>query len=123
MSLLPLEEVKIIPNTTAFPFPKRPPNDPEAVVIVPGTPRIQGNALVRVGVSCTDQRPIRWSIAQNKWTLALNVIMVGTPESTGRGPSRVMALYPGLRQPSRTWRRDGWAVQPGGLLGRQRWPL
>jgi hypothetical protein len=34
--------------------------------------------LVRVGVSCTNERFRRWSIAENKWTLPLNVIMVET---------------------------------------------
>jgi hypothetical protein len=46
----------------------------------------------------------------------------GTPESTGRGPSRATARHPGLRQPSRMWRRDGWAALPGGLQGRLLWP-
>lgn len=40
-------------------------------------PRVTSNALVRVGVSCTNERLRRWCVETNKkWTYPLNVIMV-----------------------------------------------
>ncbi|KAJ4390706.1 hypothetical protein N0V93_004304 [Gnomoniopsis smithogilvyi] len=79
ISLLPLWEVARLPNFTALSkaLPERKPNDLETIEVVQdATPRTPGNALVRIGVSTTNERLRRWCVKNKKYTYPLNVIMV-----------------------------------------------
>lgn len=86
-----LEEVTRLPNVLALdvlPLPE--PNELETITVVPDTPklsvRVKGNTLVRVGVSCTNERLRRWCVKSNKYTLPLNVIMVEMTLGGTNGP-------------------------------------
>ncbi|KAJ6509053.1 hypothetical protein C8R45DRAFT_463892 [Mycena sanguinolenta] len=76
ISLLPLNEVEVLPNFTALPLSLSKPNELQTIDIVKGTPRKKGNVLVRVGVSTTNERLRRWCLKNKKYTYPLNVIMV-----------------------------------------------
>ncbi|KAI0011317.1 hypothetical protein F4779DRAFT_238289 [Xylariaceae sp. FL0662B] len=87
ISLLSLHESTVIPNTTAWSFlPEDQPTELESIDIVAGEPRNKGNTLVRIGVSCTNERLRRWCVENNKVTLPLNVIMVEMTIGGTNGP-------------------------------------
>lgn len=67
-------------------MPEDQPNELESIEVVSGTTRVKGNALVRVGVSTTNERLRRWCIDHGKWTLPLNVIMVEMTLGGTNGP-------------------------------------
>jgi hypothetical protein len=80
ISLLSLAEATKIPNFTALskilPNWLLDKNELQSIEVVSGTPRVKGNALVRVGVSTTNEQLRRWCVENNKYTYPLNVIMV-----------------------------------------------
>lgn len=86
---MPLREVAQLPNFTALSkaLPESKPNDLETIEIVKdGKPRMPGNALVRIGVSTTNERLRRWCVENNKYTYPLNVIMVEMTVGGTNGP-------------------------------------
>ncbi|TPX15992.1 uncharacterized protein E0L32_000326 [Thyridium curvatum] len=86
ISLIGLAEAEILPNTTALPLPEDAPNELESIEVASGAPRVKGNALVRVGVSTTNERLRRWCVKNKKYTLPLNVIMVEMTIGGTNGP-------------------------------------
>jgi hypothetical protein len=77
ISLLSMHEANKVPNTTAWSFvPQGDPTELESISVVSGQVTEKGNALVRVGASCTNERLRRWCVENNKYTLPLNTIMV-----------------------------------------------
>jgi hypothetical protein len=86
-----LKEVTQLPNFLALDVvPLPPPNELETIDVIPNTPklsaRVKDNTLVRVGVSCTNERLRRWCVESNKYTLPLNVIMVEMTLGGTNGP-------------------------------------
>lgn len=78
ISLVDLHDVTKLPNFEAISkaFPQSKPTELESIEIAKGTPRVVGNALVRIGVSTTNERLRRWCVENKKYTYPLNVIMV-----------------------------------------------
>ncbi|KAK4033533.1 putative xylitol oxidase [Parachaetomium inaequale] len=80
ISLLSLAEATKIPNFTALskvlPEWLLHKNELQTIDVVPGTPRVKGNVLVRIGASTTNEQLRRWCVTHNKYTYPLNVIMV-----------------------------------------------
>ncbi|KAK4119578.1 hypothetical protein N657DRAFT_707024 [Parathielavia appendiculata] len=80
ISLVNLAEATKLPNFTAL--SKLLPewllhrNGLQTIEVVSGKPRVEGNALVRVGASTTNEQLRRWCVENNKYTYPLNVIMV-----------------------------------------------
>lgn len=74
--MLDLKTATKLPNTTSLPFPESKPDELETIDIMNGTPRKNGNTLVRVGCAVTNERLRRWCVEHNRVTLPLNVIMV-----------------------------------------------
>lgn len=101
ISLLGLYEVTQIPNFLAINkvFPQTDPTELETIKVVTDMkPRVESNALVRVGVSCTNERLRRWCIeTSKKWTYPLNVIMV---EMTVGGTNAPICHGAGRAQPT-----------------------
>jgi hypothetical protein len=94
-----MKEVTQIPNFLALDVvPLPPPNELETIDVIPDTPKLSArgkdNTLVRVGVSCTNERLRRWCVKSNKYTLPLNVIMV---EMTLGGTNGPICHGPGIR--------------------------
>ncbi|GAB1316375.1 hypothetical protein MFIFM68171_06585 [Madurella fahalii] len=80
ISMLSLAEATKIPNFTALskilPGWLLHKTELQTIEVVSGTPRVKGNALVRVGASTTNEQMRRWCVENNKYTYPLNVIMV-----------------------------------------------
>lgn len=80
VSLLNLEQVTKIPDAMSIsPEHIDPENELKVIQLAtpPGaTANSAGNALVRVGVSVTNEQFRRWAVANDKWTLPVDVILV-----------------------------------------------
>lgn len=88
ISLLGLHEATKIPNFTAAgkALPVMKPTELESIEVVQGTPKVAGNALVRIGASTTNERLRRWCVDNNQYTYPLNVIMVEMTVGGTNGP-------------------------------------
>jgi hypothetical protein len=77
ISLLNLEEVTTIPD----PLPIGadyidPTNELKVIQMAPGATENGEKSLVRVGVSVTNEQFRRWAVANGKWALPMDVILV-----------------------------------------------
>ncbi|KAL2128519.1 hypothetical protein VTI74DRAFT_9079 [Chaetomium olivicolor] len=92
ISLLNLAEATRISNFTAL--SKLLPewllckNELQTIQVVSGTPRIKGNALVRVGCATTNEQLRRWCVGDNEYAYPLNVIMVEITAGGANAPIR-----------------------------------
>lgn len=67
-------------------LPESKPTELESIEVVEGTPRVSGNALVRIGASTTNERLRRWCVNNKQYTYPLNVIMVEMTVGGTNGP-------------------------------------
>lgn len=79
VSLLNLEEVTKIPDAMSIEAEYIDPENELKIIKLEGPPGVvaqPGKALVRVGVSVTNEQFRRWAVANDKWTLPVDVILV-----------------------------------------------
>jgi hypothetical protein len=77
VSLLNLEEVTTIPDPLSIETEHiDPQNELKTIELAPGTAADAKTTLVRVGVSVTNEQFRRWAVANGKWALPMDVILV-----------------------------------------------
>lgn len=78
VSLLNLEQVTTIPDVMSITAEHiDPENELKVIQLAEGTAAAEADkALVRVGVSVTNEQFRRWAVANDKWTLPVDVILV-----------------------------------------------
>ena len=80
VSLLNLEEVTKLPDTMSIEAEHIDPETELKVIQLASPPGVvvsnAEKALVRVGVSVTNEQFRRWAVANDKWTLPVDVILV-----------------------------------------------
>jgi hypothetical protein len=79
VSLLNLEEVTKLPDAMSIEAEYIDPENKLKTITLGGPPGVvpqSGKALVRVGVSVTNEQFRRWAVANDQWTLPVDVILV-----------------------------------------------
>lgn len=77
ISLLSLEEVTKLPDPLSIGLDYiDPQNELKVIEMAPGAATSGDTSLVRVGVSVTNEQFRRWAVANDKWTLPMDVILV-----------------------------------------------
>jgi hypothetical protein len=80
VSLLNLEEVTKLPDAMSIEAEHIDPENELKVIQLSSPPGVVASnaekALVRVGVSVTNEQFRRWAVANDKWTLPVDVILV-----------------------------------------------
>jgi hypothetical protein len=79
VSLLNLEEVTKLPDAMSIEAEYIDPENELKTIQIGGPPRVkpqEGKALVRVGVSVTNEQFRRWAVVNDQWTLPVDVILV-----------------------------------------------
>jgi hypothetical protein len=77
ISLLNLEEVTTIPDTLPIgPDYIDPVNDLKTITLAPGAATAGDTSVIRVGAAVTNEQLRRWLVANDKWALPMDVILV-----------------------------------------------